>query len=280
MAASRESTSFSASKEETMSSNLSRRSFLAACPAAALMPGIVATVSPPPPVSSSFPTQEPDLVREIVGVSHRDLSRVKALVERHPTLAKAAWDWGFGDWESALGAASHVGNREIAEHLIAHGAQPTIFSAAMLGQLEVVKAFLASAPGIERTKGPHGITLLEHARAGGPPAAPVLRYLGSVDGSDEPLAVRPLEAEHATKLAGSYGFGPDEADRIDVQWAKDYLTFERIGRSPIRLRHRGDLAFSSAGSDGVRIRFTESPAGWILTVHDPDLVLTARKPAG
>jgi len=61
---------------------------------------------------------------------------------------KAVWDWGFGDWESALGAASHVGNREIAEYLIAHGARPSLFSATMLGHLDVVKAFIAAQPGV------------------------------------------------------------------------------------------------------------------------------------
>ena len=63
----------------------------------------------------SFPSQHPHLAREIVGVAHRDLARVKELVSAHPSLAKASWDWGFGDWETALGSASHVGNRPIAE---------------------------------------------------------------------------------------------------------------------------------------------------------------------
>jgi len=53
-----------------------------------------------------------------VVVAHFNLARVKELVGRHATLAKAAWDWGFGDWETALGAASHVGNRDIAELLL------------------------------------------------------------------------------------------------------------------------------------------------------------------
>ena len=71
---------------------------------------------------------------------------------RQPTLSKATFDWGFGDWETALGAASHVGSREIAELLIANGAHPTIFSAAMLGQLDAVKAFVEAAPGIQKTR--------------------------------------------------------------------------------------------------------------------------------
>ena len=76
----------------------------------------------------------------MVGVSHGNVARVKELVGRQPALAKVSFDWGFGDWESCIDAASHVGNRDIAEFLIANGARPTIFTAAMLGQLDVVKA--------------------------------------------------------------------------------------------------------------------------------------------
>jgi len=80
----------------------------------------------------------------MVGVSHNNLARVKELLARNATLSLASWDWGFGDWEDALGAASHVGRPDIAEALLAHGARPSIFSAAMLGQLDVVKAFVAA----------------------------------------------------------------------------------------------------------------------------------------
>src|ERR1700752_4410270 len=62
------------------------------------------------PVSDLFPTQPPELVREMVTVAHFDLNRVKELVDARPSLARASWDWGFGDWEDALGAASHIGN--------------------------------------------------------------------------------------------------------------------------------------------------------------------------
>ena len=111
----------------------------------------------------------------MVAVSHGNVARVRELLSNRPAMANATWDWGYGDWETSLGAASHVGNREIAALLLAAGARPTIFSAAMLGQLDVVKAFITAAPGVERTRGPHGITLLAHAKAGG--AADVVRYL-------------------------------------------------------------------------------------------------------
>ena len=86
---------------------------------------------------------------EMVSVAHRDLAKVRALAARHPGLVRAAIDGGFGDWESALGAASHVGNRAIAEFLLANGETPTILSAAMLGQLDLVKSFLTASPSLE-----------------------------------------------------------------------------------------------------------------------------------
>ena len=89
-----------------------------------------------------------------MGVAHRNIARLKQLVDRQPALAKAVWDWGFGDWESALGAASHVGNREIAEYLISKGARPSVFSAVMLGQLDVVKAFVWPNPASSGSRAP------------------------------------------------------------------------------------------------------------------------------
>src|SRR5687767_9788458 len=58
-----------------------------------------------------FPRLDPKLVGEVVGQAHRNEARVKELVNAHPSLVNAWWDWGFGDWESPLGAASHVGQR-------------------------------------------------------------------------------------------------------------------------------------------------------------------------
>ena len=98
--------------------------------------------------AASFPSQDPDLVREI-GRRRRTGTwpRVKELVSARPALARASWDWGFGDWETAIDAASHVGNRPIAEYLIANGARPTIYTAAMMGQLAIVKGWIESVPG-------------------------------------------------------------------------------------------------------------------------------------
>ena len=117
------------------------------------------------------------LVEAFVGAAHGDFAKVKALLEQEPALLNAAHDWGGGSWESALGAASHVGNREIAEYLLSKGAPMTICTAAMLGQLELVKAIIETHPEQRNALGAHGIPLLAHAKAGGEQAKAVLDWL-------------------------------------------------------------------------------------------------------
>jgi hypothetical protein len=252
----------------------SRRSFLNTAPLV-LAPSFWRPAASGP--GPSFPTQPPELAREMVGVSHSNLARVNELLALHPTLARASWDWGFGDWEDALGAASHVGNREIALALIAAGARPTIFSAAMLGQLDVIRTFVAASPGIEATPGPHGITLLRHALAGGPAAQPVADYLKTLPGADRRPETKSLTAEEIAAIAGEYIYGAGADERITIAMVNNLLQFTRTGRSGRVLTHVGERTFFPVGAPLVRIRFRDSAAGVTMTVHDPDLVLEARR---
>ena len=82
---------------------------------------------------------EPELVAEFVLKAHGDLGVVKQLLEQEPAIVDASWDWGGGDWETALGAA----------------------------------------PSLREARGPHGIPLISHAEAGGEQARAVLDLLGS-----------------------------------------------------------------------------------------------------
>jgi hypothetical protein len=106
---------------------------------------------------------DPLLVQALVGNAHGDLGEVQRLLGEEPALVNAAWDWGGGDWETALGAASHMKNREIALLLLDHGARMDVFAAAMLGYVDVVRAMLAARPELAAAKGPHGIPLAAHA---------------------------------------------------------------------------------------------------------------------
>lgn len=127
-----------------------------------------------------IPALEVSIVQEFVGKAHGDLDRVQELLAQEPSLINATWDWGGGDFETALGAASHMGRRDIAELLLEHGARLDLFAATMLGKLEIVKAALTAFPDAINIPGPHGIPLIAHATAGGDEAKEVLKYLESL----------------------------------------------------------------------------------------------------
>jgi hypothetical protein len=125
-------------------------------------------------------TIQPELVQEFVGNAHGDLERVRDLLLQEPGLLNAAWDWGGGDWESALGAAAHMGRKDIASFLLEQGARIDLFAAAMLGKIDIVRSILAEKPELKNVPGPHGIPLINHAEAGGIEAEEVLAFIKAI----------------------------------------------------------------------------------------------------
>jgi len=238
---------------------LTRREIFVCAAAFAGTPAMMAgRVPDPPAVSPAFPSHDAALAREMVGVSHGNVARVRELLDAHPALAKAAWDWGYGDWETALGAASHMGNRDIAELLLARGAGPTIFSAAMLGELEAVKAFVAARPSITRTRGPHGITLMAHAKAGGPSAQQVVAFLTERGDADIPYTNEALSEQDIKALVGTYAFGSSDSEALAVTSGPGGLSVARVGGVERRLFHLGGRVFHPAGAEAVRITLSGS----------------------
>lgn len=118
-------------------------------------------------VNDKKPPLPAELVSDFVRQAHFDLQRVKEMLEKEPMLVNACWDVGAGDFETALGGASHVGNRDIANYLLAKGARKDIFCAAMLGERDLVKSFISSNPGIANIDGPHRYSLLFHVAISG-----------------------------------------------------------------------------------------------------------------
>lgn len=185
---------------------VTRRSFLRLAGATAALGALGATSSaqevprfnlPPKP-----PVLPPDKVQAAVGQAHRNLDAVRALVEEMPLLVNACWDWGGGDFETPLEAAAHTGRREIAEFLLVRGARPSLFAAAMLGQLELVRAFLALDPAAHEIPGPHGFTLLHCAKQGGAAAQPVVDWL--LAHGVPPDTQRPLKFAPSSPAADRY----------------------------------------------------------------------------
>ena len=228
---------------------------------------------------SEFPSHDPDVVREVVGASHARIDRVRELVEASPALAKAAWDWGFGDWESALGAASHMGRRDIAELLMDHGARPNLFTFAMLGHLPVVKAHVEAMPGIQRIPGPHGITLLAHARNGGKPAGKVVAYLESLGDADKEATSLDVSDDEKKLYVGRYTFGTGGDEAFEVLTNRRGMLAIKRGDRFARTLHRVENhGFAPGGAPAVRVRFDIKDGRAVsLTVHDPaPLVKAAR----
>lgn len=244
----------------TMGRNvMGRRSFLGAAVAVGApgaLPGSSASWVERERRASAFPQHDPERVAAVVGSSHGNLERVRALVLEQPALAKASWDWGFGDWETALGAASHTGRREIAELLIAHGARPTIFSAAMMGEVDTVRAYLTADPDLFLLHGPHGIPLVAHARAGGAEAEGVVDYLLAEFGPDE----RPLGAEGTdelqTRYGGHYRFDQESPPFEIVVAVRNGWLLVGAGEQPnSRVLQVDEDVYHPTGAPAVRLEF-------------------------
>jgi hypothetical protein len=120
------------------------------------------------------------MAQDFVIYAHSSLEMTTKLLDREPGLLNAAIDWGGGDWETALGGASHMGKKDIVQFLIGRGARVDLFCATMLGKTEIVKSLLQMQPTLIDAKGPHGFSLHFHAQVGGDEAKETLDYLQSV----------------------------------------------------------------------------------------------------
>ncbi len=236
-----------------------------------------------------YPSIDDAIVSEVVGKSHFDFDRVKALVDKRPELSRATWDWSFGDWESAIGAASHVGRRDIVEYLMRQGARPTMFTYAMLGGYDIVRAMIELTPGIQKLQGPHGISLLNHAEAGlrmkdkmtnqqisnSEKLIDYLKKLGDADGK----TYEKFDESKMPKYLGDYRYGEGENDGFSVKInMRKMLSLGRLGKFGGGLHYVGDNKFLYNGISSVYITFQiKDDVVKSLTIHEPDLTIVAKK---
>lgn len=227
---------------------------------------------------TGFPQQPLALVRDFVGASHGNLAKVESMLKTTPGLVHCAWDWGFGDWETGLGAASHTGNRAIAMILLDHGARLDIFAATMLGMLDVVKGLIAARPGIQKTLGPHHITLLKHAKAGGADAAPVLEFLTAAGGADDAPAFIPIEEAQSAAYAGSYATAGAGPQRFRIYFEKGRLNFQLGDSQPRWLYRVSEHEFFPSGVPSVRMTFAlEGGRAKSVSILAPEPALVATR---
>jgi hypothetical protein len=237
------------------------------------------------PSDDRYPAIKLEVASEVVGVAHFDLDRLKQLVDTRPELAKAEWDWGFGDWESAIAAASHVGRKDIVDYLITKGAVPTIFTYAMLGQYETVKTMIESYPGVQKNFGPHGISLLQHAKTGvqtdgvnKSKAQKLVDYLQAMGDADGRQYLNVDETEKA-KYLGDYKYGEGKDDGFTIKLnMKKLLSLGKLGKSGGALFRIGENEFTYQGAPSVIVKFLAQNGRVIsLTINEPGLTLTAAK---
>ena len=236
-----------------------------------------------------YPSLNDEMVSSVVGASHFNIDKVKELVNRRPELAGASWDWGFGDWETALGAASHVGRRDIAEFLMSHGARPDIFTYAMLGMQRSVQEIIETVPGIQGHNGPHGITLLQHAKnrlldkkissSDAANVNKVISYLATLGNADiKPKSLEVTE-EEKKKYLGEYRFGDGENEIFVVNLhSRGFLQVGRKGSSPRIVNKTGDHTFSPAGAPSVNIVFKMMDDKAVtFSIHEPEPLVVATR---
>lgn len=236
-----------------------------------------------------YPSIDDIIVAEVVGASHFNLDRVKELVDARPELARATWDWGFGDWETAIGAASHVGRKDIVDYLMSKGARPDIFTYAMLGSFNSVKSMIEATPGVQSIAGPHGITLLQHITTGmrSKDISPakmdeyhqLVTYVENIGGADNRAPDIQMSETDKSKYIGDYlyGEGPEDGFSIKLNMRK-MLSLGKIGKFGGGLYQKAPNVFTYNGVSSVEISFQiENNVVHSMTVHEPELVLLAKK---
>jgi hypothetical protein len=236
-----------------------------------------------------YPATNDALASGIVGASHGNIDKVKELVTQRPELAGASWDWGFGDWETALGAASHVGRRDIAELLMSNGARPDIFTFTMMGMYKSVQEIVETVSGIQTHCGPHGITLLQHAKnrledknissSDAANVNKVITYLQSLGNADTKPKSLELTEEEKKKYVGEYRFGTGDNEVFVADLHRlGFLQISRKGSSARRLNKINENTFSPAGAPSVKIIFKmKDDKAVALSVHEPQPLVTATR---
>lgn len=182
---------------------------------------------------------ETELVREFVGKAHqRTPASIREMLKKRPELIHVSYDWGGGDFETALLASAHMGTPEVAGFLLDEGARLEIPALAMLGQLASLRVLAEADRRVIQMRGAHGIPLLSHAIAGGRAAEETARFLVE-SGADVNARYR----NGMTPLMGAVQFGRQEMVRYLLSKGADPNLKSAKGQTALSLsRERNDSA--------------------------------------
>ena len=153
-------------------------------------------------------------VAQFVGNAHGNFETVKRMLDENPALLDAVWEQ-FD--ETALQAATQMGNREIAEFLLARGAPMHITTAAMLGDAERVEQYLREDPSLARAKGSHDYPIMYHAAmSGNTRVAELLVQYGGGEGKEFAL-IGAVNHGHAEMVNWLLAHGLSDVNTRDYQ---------------------------------------------------------------
>jgi uncharacterized protein len=170
-----------------------------------------------------MPEVEQAVVDELVGNAHGNLARVRELLDAHPEALNTSATWK----ETAVEAATQVGNRPILDLLIARGAPVDFFTACMLGRVDQVEAELATDPARANARGVHDLPALYFAAIGGnlQVAERLLSFGADIN----------AHAESAAPIHGAVMGGNAEMVRLLLERGADLSLPDYKGRGPRQL---------------------------------------------
>lgn len=173
------------------------------------------------------------VVEELVGNAHGNLARVRELLDVHPAVLNLKAPWN----ETAIEAATQMGDKPIIELLIARGAPVDFFTACVLGRMDEVKAELEADPSRVKATGVHDLPVLYFAAIGGDLAIAKRLLEGGADVN--------AKAESAAPIHGAVMGGSAEMVRLLLEEGADPSLPDYKGRGARQLAEdlgRRDLA--------------------------------------
>ncbi len=165
-------------------------------------------------------------IDEFVGAAHGDLPTVEKLLHDYPTILNSPASWG----EHAIQAAAQTGQVEIAELLLTAGAPLDICTAAMLGQVDQVEAFLKADPNLAHATGAHRLPVLYHAAVRGniPVAETLLEHGADINAGEN----------KNTALHGAVFFGQTPMARWLIERGANVNARDSQGKTPLAIAHK------------------------------------------
>ena len=163
------------------------------------------------------------VVEELVGNAHGNLARVRELLDTHPAALNLRAPWN----ETAIEAATQMGNKPIIELLILRGAPVDFFTACVLGRMDDVETELEADPSRAKARGVHDLPALYFAAIGG--AIEVAKRL--LDAGADVNA----KAESGAPIHGAVMGGSAEMARLLLQRGADPSLPDYQGRGARQL---------------------------------------------